>query len=120
MFGRVTTLQNVAVISCVQNTPVVDLWVANGDAPIEVVDCASTGAGNEIRNKMSGKADAATNTTFFMISATRFAASAGPSRVNLRRRSQQGKPSRSAVCSASSVVGAVVAGRCHSRRFALC
>jgi hypothetical protein len=120
VFGRVTTLQNVAVISCVQNTPVVGVWTANGDAPIEVADCAEAGAGAEARNHVSRKTAAAMNVSRFMISAIRFAASKGQTAPICATPFSAGETEPLCRLFPGSAVGAGVAGRRHSEGSAPC
>jgi hypothetical protein len=66
VFGVVGTLQNVAVISSMQNTPVAGtwdgadsaLWLPDWNSPFDVTACAATGA--------AAMTSTATNASFFM------------------------------------------------------
>src|SRR5215469_16631228 len=80
MLGPVTTLQNVAVISSMQNTPVVGAWVgwgawgttdpppslAGGNWLFDIASCAAAGAGGDTTKKTSTLTDAATDSRLFM------------------------------------------------------
>jgi hypothetical protein len=75
MLRPVTTLQNVAVISSMQNTPVVGAWdgwgawgttdpppsLPGGNGLFDIASCAAAGAGGDTRKKTSTLTDAATD-----------------------------------------------------------
>src|SRR5262245_36925241 len=80
MLGPVTTLQNVAVISSMQNTPVVGAWddwgargttdpppsLPDGNWPFDIASCAAAGAGGDTRKNRSALTDAATDSRLFI------------------------------------------------------
>src|SRR5262249_37742906 len=79
MLGPVTTLQN-AVISSMQNTPVVGAWdgwgawgttepppsLPGGNRLLDIASCAAAGAGGDTRKKTSTLTDAATVSRLFI------------------------------------------------------
>src|SRR5215470_19261448 len=80
MLGPVTTLQNVALISSMQNTPVVGAWdgwgawgttdpppsVPGGNWLFDVASCAAAGAGGDTRKKRSTLTYAAMDPRLFI------------------------------------------------------
>src|SRR5262249_41969045 len=112
MLGPVTILQNVAVISWMQNTPVVgacDGWGAwgttdpppslpDGSSPFDIASGAAAGAGDDTRKKTSTLTDAATDPRLFI--SCSFSLPRPRQAEHLSR--SAGQPRHARVCSASA------------------
>src|SRR5262249_5100455 len=83
MLGPVTTLQNVAVISSMQKTPVVGAWrgwgawgiwgttdpppwLPDGNWPFDIASCAAAGGADDTRKKSRALTDTATDPRLFI------------------------------------------------------